>query len=132
MAKKVTTNTNERTTNTEIINELYKLRNEIASMKASKTNYVDVEIDEVEDTYTFTIDELVEFVNEVQTQTLDKVYSIISMMDFDDCVDIETSSNTVEITVDADEVSDAVQEEIELDSIKFDEDEVLEIYNDLF
>ena len=132
MAKKATTNTNERTTNTEIINELYKLRNEIASMKASKTNYVDVEIDEVEDTYTFTIDELVEFVNEVQTQTLDKVYSNISMMDFDDCVDIETSSNTVEITVDADEVSDAVQEEIELDSIKFDEDEVAEIYNDLF
>jgi len=91
-----------------------------------------VEIDEVEDTYTFTIDELVEFVNEVQTQTLDKVYSIISMMDFDDCVDIETSSNTVTITVDADEISDAVQEEIELDAIKFDEDEVLEIYNDLF
>ena len=125
MAKKVTTNT-------EIINELNKLRNEIASMKAVKNNYVDVEIDEVEDTYTFTIDELVEFVNEVQTQTLDKVYSYISMMDFDDCVDIETSSNTVEITVDADEVSDAVQEEIELDSIKFDEDEVAEIYNDLF
>ena len=132
MAKKVTTNTNERTTNTEIINELYKLRNEIASMKASKTNYVDVEIDEVEDTYTFTIDELVEFVNEVQTQTLDKVYSNISMMDFDDCVDIDTGSNTVAIRVDADEVSDAVQEEIELDSIKFDEDEVAEIYNDLF
>lgn len=132
MAKKVTTNTNERTTNTEIINELYKLRNEIASMKASKTNHVDVEIDEVEDTYTFTMDELVEFVNEVQTQTLDRVYSNISMMDFDDCVDIETSSNTVTITVDADEISDAVQEEIELDAIKFDEDEVLEIYNDLF
>lgn len=125
MAKKATTNT-------QIINELNKLRNEIASMKAVKINPVDVEIEEVEDTYTFTIDELVDFVNEVQTQTLDKVYSYISMMDFDDCVDIETSSNTVEITVDADEVSDAVQEEIELDSIKFDEDEVLEIYNDLF
>ena len=125
MAKKATTNT-------QIINELNKLRNEIASMKAIKINPVDVEIEEVEDTYTFTIDELVDFVNEVQTQTLDKVYSNISMMDFDDCVDIDTGSNTVAIRVDADEVSDAVQEEIELDSIKFDEDEVVEIYNDLF
>lgn len=125
--------TSKVTTNKEIINELNKLRAEIVIIKASKQNelYSDTE-ENSEEVYTFTMEQLSEFVKEVQDRTIKSVQSTLESMDIDECVEIDVENNTISVSVNAEMIAEKIAEEQEdNDFCSLDEDDIMEIYQEI-
>lgn len=115
-------------TNNEILNELNKLRAEVASIKSTKINYTDVIIDDADIEYTFSLSQLMDFVERIQEHTTDSINSQISMMDFSDCVNIHTHSNTIVVDVDADDVASTIEYEKDCE---ISESDAISIYHEV-
>ncbi len=125
--------TKKVTTNKEIVNELNKLRAEIASIKATKQDelYSDTE-ESAEEVYTFTLEQLSEFVKEVQDRTMRSLQTELGTMDLDGCVEVNVENNTISISVDSDMVAEKIAEEQEdNDFCSLDEDDIMEIYQEI-
>lgn len=108
---------NKKYTNDYIAKELEKLRKEVAALKMDNEREIDVIIDDVEETYTFTQDELFQFANEIKTKTVKFMCGAMRTVSFDDCavIDLDGPLNTINISVDTDQISDRIEDEFTTD-----------------
>lgn len=132
---------NKKTTMDDVMSKISKMQEEIAKMKATKVsnNYDAEELEEERDEeeididdndYTFTSDELLLYTEMVVAKVMEhfKESPSLDSDELSDIVDVEHSYNTIELTINTDELSDKVESII--DELVIDEEFVEEVYKE--
>lgn len=132
---------NKKTTMDDVMSKISKMQEEIAKMKATKVsnNYDAEELEEERDEeeididdndYTFTSDELLLYTEMVVAKVMEhfKESPSLDSDELSDIIDVEHSYNTIELTINTDELSDKVESII--DELVIDEEFVEEVYKE--
>lgn len=132
---------NKKTTMDDVMSKISKMQEEIAKMKATKVsnNYDAEELEEERDEeeididdhdYTFTSDELLLYTETVVAKVMEhfKESPSLDSDELSDIVDVEHSYNTIELTINTDELSEKVESII--DELVIDEEFVEEVYKE--